>query len=312
MEFSLLLISKLSSLMIMAVVGYIVVKAGVLKSADSKVLSNLIVFVLQPCMFIQIFQIDMTSDRRTGFIAALIFAFAAHVFWILLTALLKKPLNLDPVDRGSLIYVNCGNLILPLVAMTLGDEHVFYAAAFQVPFHVFLWTQGYAMMRGDGKISIRRLFLNSNVISLTIGLFLMVIGFKVPEVIGTTLDGLSGMVGPASMLVVGMVIADADLKSVFLSGRTWMISFGRLIVYPLLTIALLYISGILRRFPDLNPVFQVSMLAVAAPCAGMITQLAVIFDKKKLEASSYNVLSTMLCTVTMPLIIMLYGFLFPA
>ena len=48
MEFSLVLLSKLISMMLMAVVGYVLVKKNVLRQSDSRVISVLLVYVLQP------------------------------------------------------------------------------------------------------------------------------------------------------------------------------------------------------------------------------------------------------------------------
>lgn len=50
MEYSLTLLSKLSSMMIMAAVGYALVKLRLIKESDSKILTTLLVYALQPCL----------------------------------------------------------------------------------------------------------------------------------------------------------------------------------------------------------------------------------------------------------------------
>ena len=53
MEYSLILLSKLTSMMIMAAVGYALVRLRLIKEADSKVLSILLVYALhQPVLML--------------------------------------------------------------------------------------------------------------------------------------------------------------------------------------------------------------------------------------------------------------------
>ena len=54
----------------MAVVGYVLVKLGTLKQEDSRVISLLLLFVIQPCMILRSLQIELTPDRMQGFLFA--------------------------------------------------------------------------------------------------------------------------------------------------------------------------------------------------------------------------------------------------
>ena len=80
MAFSLVLLEKLISMMLMALVGYILVKTGILGQPDSRVISLLLVYVLQPCLVLRSLQIELTPDRLHGFIFGGIFASLTMVF----------------------------------------------------------------------------------------------------------------------------------------------------------------------------------------------------------------------------------------
>ena len=67
----LILMSKLAAMMLMVIVGYGAVKFHVVESDDSKTLSRLIVYILQPCLICRSFQIDLTPERLHGFLCAL-------------------------------------------------------------------------------------------------------------------------------------------------------------------------------------------------------------------------------------------------
>ncbi len=118
------------------------------------------------------------------------------------------------------------------------------------------------------------------------------------------------MVGPVSMLLIGMVVSEKDLRKIFTDGRAWMISLGRLIAMPASLLLLLSVSGVCARLPQWVPVFQVCFIALCTPPASTVAQLAVLYDKKAYETSVYGVQSMLLCVLTMPLMLTLFQLLF--
>ncbi len=310
MASSLVLAEKLIAMLIMAAVGYVVVKVGFLKAEASKMLSNLTVYVLVPCMIINAFQSEITSERMKGFIVALVFSVVIYVVWITLNFLLKKPLKLGPIDEATLIYCNVGNLMLPLVEMTLGEGMVFYAVALQIPFNLLFWTHGRNLISGEKGIDIKKVFLNTNIISMAIGLILMFCNFTLPDMVSTVVTGFADTVGPISMITIGMTIASQSLANVFKCKKAYCITFMRLVVYPMIAIGLLYGTGILRQHRDLIPVLQVIIMSFAAPPAALVTQLALIYDNDAEHAGIYNVLGIILCVITIPLINYVYQLIF--
>ncbi len=304
------LVSKLGSMMLEAVIGFLIVRLGLVKAEDTGILSRIVVDVFTPCLIINAFQIDITPEKTRGFIAALILSTAYFAVAVLFTWALRKPMHLDAIDSTTIIYPNVGNLIMPLVSMTLGSDMVFYAGAMQIPFNIFVWTQGMSAIRGEKKINLKKAFLNSNMISVFIGLIFLLTGFRTPDVITTVMTGFGGMVGPLSMLVIGMQIATAKLPEVFACRKAYLVIFLRLIALPSLILLLLYATGFMANNPDLVPVIQVAFMAIAAPPAATVSQLAILYDNQPLKASICNMLGIIFCIVTIPLIIAFYGALF--
>ena len=312
MSTGLVLMSKLMAMMVMVAVGYAAVKLHVVESRDSRTLSRLTVYILQPCLICRSVQIDLTPERLNGFLCALILGIVTYVFWIAALGLLKKPLRLDAVDRCTLIYSNVGNLALPLINMILGSEYVFYASALQIPFNLLIWTHGNSIISGERHLHFRKIIFNPNIIALVTGILLVLLHIRLPDVIDTAMEGLGSMVGPSSMLVIGIVIAGSDLRGIITNRRAYAISLGRLIVMPVSLLLLILASGILTRHPELTPVFRVCFIALCTPPGATVSQLAVLYDKKAYESSVYSVLSMALCIVTMPLMLMIFQLLFGA
>ena len=298
-------------MMIMALVGYALVKLGTLKQEDSRIISLLLLFVIQPCMILRSLQIELSPDRLQGFLFATVASSISMLLCILFAKLFERTWDLDPVDRASLTYANVGNLILPLISMSLGDEMVFYGSTFQIPFNILLWTHCYSILTDGKRLNLKKMVTNPPLIALALGLVLLVTQIHLPSVIDDAAKGYHDMVAASSMMLVGMIIAGSDLKSVFTYKKAYLISLLRLVVLPVICILLLYVSGYVQRNPAMRPVAQIVAIGASAPCGSSIVQLAVIGGKDAMKASIYNVMSTILCVVTIPMMIFLFQMLFP-
>ena len=124
------------------------------------------------------------------------------------------------------------------------------------------------------------------------------------------MDSLGSIVGPSSMLVIGMVITRSDLRKVFTNRRAYAISLGRLVAMPASLLLFFWATGIFGRYPALVPVFQVCFIALCTPTASTVSQLAVLYNNKAYESSVYSVITMALCVVTMPLMLILFQTLF--
>ena len=60
MQISLLLMQQIAQLFLILLMGYAVVKTGLLKASDSKVLSVVFVYLVMPCVVLNAFQIKDT------------------------------------------------------------------------------------------------------------------------------------------------------------------------------------------------------------------------------------------------------------
>ena len=297
------LFSKLTSMMLFVIVGFILVRIHLLKVEDSQPLSTLMVYIMQPCLIINAFQIEITPERLHNYLIAIVFSSSAFILWILLTLILRKPLKLSPVVQATLAYPNVGNLILPVVSMVLGNEMVFYASAAQIPMNILFWTHGAIILQDSKKINWKKIFLNPNLIAVTIGLFLLVTRLKLPEVIATTITGFSNAVASVSMLMVGIVIAKSDLLDLVRFKKTYLVIFARQILCPLAVMLVLFLTGIPGRHPQIIPILTTSFIGLCAPPASSVSQVAILYDECPEEATRYNVMGMVFCVVTIPVMV---------
>lgn len=306
MEISVLLAEQITVLFLMGLVGFLAVKAGKFKEEDSRIISNAVVYICSPCVIINAFQITFTSDKLKGLLLAGGAAVLVHIILIGGGKLLSGPLHLNGIEKASVEYSNAGNLIVPLVSSVLGEEWVFYTTAYIIVQTVLIWTHGQSVIRQGQEKDYRKILLNPNIIAIAVGFILFATGIHLPSVVGQCISGFGDMIGPASMLVVGMIIGNVNLGWVFRQKRPYLICFIRLVLFPVITILIFALSGAERLHPDAEYILMVVLLATSAPVAVMVTQLAQIHGRDARYASVINVMSVIFCIVTMPLMVLLY------
>ncbi len=301
-----ILIQKILSMALMMALGTLLVKLKLLKSSDSRVLSIVTIYLIMPCIILTAFQIESTKDTREGLALALVAAVLIHVGMFLFMIPARKIWKLDAVEELSIFFPNCGALIVPLVIEVLGPSYVLYMSPFLVVHLFLLWSYGNTVISGENALSVRKILTNFNFISILAGLFLLFSGYRFPPVIADTMSSFSSMAGPMTMLVAGMLLGGMDLKEQLRNKRLWLVTALRLIVVPVLAVLFLKYSGIREFTSDGTSVVMVTLLAIIGPSASTLTQLAQVYDKDAEMAGAINVLTTMLCIVTMPLMIWLY------
>lgn len=310
MELSLLLAEQIAALFLMGVIGFGIVKAGILRTEDSQVLSKVCVYVCAPCMTVKAFQIECTPDKVKGLLLAVAAVIILHVVYIGGARLLRKPLGLNSIERASIIYSNAGNLIIPLVLAIFGEEWVFYTCAYTSVQLILMWTHGKALVCQSEKFSLKKILGNMNLIAIAIGVLLFAANIRLPEIVGTVLGGMGTMLGPISMMVIGMLIGDVDLRQVFCRKRIYLICFLRLIVCPVVSILLIKVLGLGAMHPDAHQILLIVVLAGASCVAATITQMAQVFGGDAEYASVINVMSVIFCVITMPLMVLVYESIF--
>lgn len=60
------LLQQIVQLFLMIFMGFLIVKAGLLKDEDSKVLSKIVLYLIIPCVILNAFQVDYTPETVRG------------------------------------------------------------------------------------------------------------------------------------------------------------------------------------------------------------------------------------------------------
>lgn len=306
MQISILLAKQIAELFLMILMGYIVVKLGLVTDDDSKVLSKIVLYLVIPCVIIDAFQIDYTPDKVQGMLLALAASVILQVLLLIAVWVMGKIFRLDEVEVASIYYSNSGNLIVPIVTYVLGKEWVVYGCVFMSVQLIFMWTHGKHIISSGEKFDWKKIVLNINMIAIFLGALLFLLKIQLPGVIDDTLSAVGGTIGPVSMIVTGMLIAGMNLRDIFTNKRVYVVTFLRLILVPLVALVILKMSGLIAWHPQGEKILLVIFLAVITPSASTVTQMCQVYGGNSKYSSAINVMTTLLAIVTMPVMVLVY------
>lgn len=306
MHISLLLMNQIIQLFIMIFMGLIIVKANLLKAEDSKILSVIVLYLIIPCVIINAFQVNYTKDTVQGLLITLAASVLTQIILLIVISVSGKFLHLNEVEIASIYYSNSGNLIVPIVTFILGKEWVLYGCVFMSVQLVFIWTHCKKIISRESTYDWRKIVLNINMISIAIGIVLFLTRIHLPAIINNTLSAVDSMIGPASMIVTGMLFAGMDFKQIFANKRVYFVSFLRLIIVPVIALFLIKCSQLSTFSSNGNKLMLIVFLAIITPSASTVTQMCQVYGNDSQYASAINVVTTLLAIITMPLMVMLF------
>lgn len=303
LELSLLLLEQIAAMVVMAFAGFVLGKTRILSGENSRVLSLACIYLVIPCSLFDAFQTEFDTAKLLGLGVAFALALAYHAVFFGASALLShtaRPLSAG--EQACAVYNNAGNLIIAVVQGALGSDYVIYTGAYLVVQNLLVWTHGQRLMGGTAKPSLKKVLLNPNILALLLGLLFFFARLRLPGFAGTAVSSLGRCVGPLSMLVIGVLLAETDFKAILRERAVLRATFLRLVLFPLLAFALTYAASLLWRAPNATPVLTVALLCAIGPSASVVTQLAQLYRSPENRlVSSINAATTLFCAVTIPL-----------
>ena len=199
---------------------------------------------------------------------------------------------------------NVGFFGMPVVRALFPDapEAAVYSSMFNAALNILVWTVGVFTLTGEKKhISLKAALVNPSMLAVFTGIILCLLRAKnwIPDILRTGFSSVGAMSTPLCMIILGVRLAAMDFKTLFTTRLAWLISAGKLIVFPLFCYLLVL------PLP-LDPVFKGSVVILAGtPCASILLNLAEIHHNGQELAANCALLSTILSILTIPLLSLL-------
>ena len=297
------MLSLQGTLFLLILAGVLAKKTGIVSETGRKTLSDLLIYIVLPCNILESFLSG--GQMPEGFVRNCLLAVGISA-GIQLMAVYGSKLLFRKYPRGEksvlsygMICSNSGFIGLPIARLMFGDLGVIYTSVFQIPLRFTMWTAGLSLFTSvSRKDAFRKLARHPCIIAVFVGLALMAAPIQLPGVLSDALESLSGCTVPLSMLVIGTILADAPIRSLFSRPVLWY-SCLRLVLFPLLIWALLRPLG-------LDPTLvNVCVLMTGMPAGSTGSILADKYGGAALFASELAFASTLCSIVTIPLLTLL-------
>ena len=151
-----------------------------------------------------------------------------------------------------------------------------------------------------------KLGLLASVVAIILGIVLFFTQIRLPVIFGNTMSQISATLGPVCMIMLGMTMTEVKWKDIFSHSRIYLITILKMVVTPLIVLLLLKYLPLASLVKDGKTILLISLMAVITPSATTIVQLAQLYDREPVYASTINVMTTLVSIVTMPLMVMFY------
>jgi len=295
-------ITQIISLFLLIAVGYFLRRSKHLDKKETGAISKLLLDLIIPAMLISSLQIDITAQMLDNFTDLFLYWIAFYLILILLASIISKsfPISKDKkiVLKFFLIFGNVGYMGLPVIDVIFPENGIFFGSIGVVVFNIFLWTYGANLfLRGNEakKISLRDIF-NNGVIAIIIGLFLMLTGLKLPNLIMNAVNMLAEATFPLSMLVIGSGLAQIKIWGIFKDLNIIAYSTLKLLIIPAAALI------ILNYFNISDPIRTILILQIAMPAAANGVIFAERYEGNYIFAAECLFLSTLMAGFSIPLI----------
>lgn len=289
-------------LFILIAIGFLCGKKGIINDNAAKKMTDIILYVVTPCVMISAFQKDFSGDTLIKVLIAAAAACVILTLSIMLARLVIRDKNISrkKVLQFSVIFSNCGFMSLPLQKELLGEDGWFYGSIFVAVFNIFVWTYGLFDMSGDKKqLSIKKLALNPGIVGAVVAIILFVCRIKLPGIISQPVTHLANLNTPVPMLIIGYYLSNAKLKNAFTDFKAYIAMALRLIVIPVAVTFAMAASGLDKTM------IIAFVIACSAPTAATTTMFAAKFNRDVELSVSVVAATTIISILTMPLIVSL-------
>ena len=282
------------------VIGYAIIKLGVVNESFTKNLSAFVFNVTLPCAIVSAFQFDFERDILIKS-AALIFISAALVVfsWVLglvLAKLLRERGFNKNVIVYSMMFSNFSFMGYPIAKAFMGDAGLIYATMFSLPLFVFVQSWGVALINSEGERKFKRSYiLNAPLIGAVLGFIMFLAEIRFPTAIDGTISSLGSMTTPLAMVLVGLALSMEPLKKCFTNFKFYIVALIRLVVLPLIVF---YGLQVLRIDID---ICRVSAIISMMPVAANLIITSAAFGKDTANPARVVLLTTVLSIFTIPL-----------
>ncbi len=305
--------SRLGTIAIILVLGFMLGKLKFISPKTNKDLVNLLLTVFMPASLFMAFPTAYSEETSEIFLAGLIGGFIVMFAIILLSlAIFNKKWykgKLRYESQFALIFNNATFLGYPIISSTFGPQSTAIIAycGFIIAFNIALFSYGvYLFKRKVDLKLVVNVITNPNIIAVLLGVVVFMLSVQVPPFLNDAVKFTGSATTALSIICVGYMLSTAKFSELLKKWKLAISALIQLIVGPLATYLLLIALQFVARnagffFPD--EVVVVCTLIQARPTATSLGLFASRYGGDEKEASQLVTMSTIFSIVTLPLMV---------
>lgn len=282
---------------LMIVLGILSIRTGILSPKGRGELTDLILSIIFPCYIIDCFVENIGAFAARGFLSAAVMSLILQAGTILLSQFLyrREAPSRKTILQYAIIVSNSGFLGFPLVGSIFGPEGLVYASIFLIFQRINNFSVALSYFTSSEKSGvIRRTLTHPCILSTLVGVTVMLLEWTPPALLRDTLSSIGACSTPLSMMLIGMVLADAG-KGTYLERPILSYSLLRLVLIP----GGIFLLCKLLGFDSL--VTGTSVLLAGMPAGTLSVMLGAKYQKDAPFASRLVIFTTALSLLTIPL-----------
>lgn len=298
------LINQIVLMFCLMLIGVLINKLKFMHSQTSSDLTNVLLYIVSPCLIVNAFEQPYSGNRIKQFLLAVVGVFLLYIIEIIIAKLVFGRLqdkNLRRITQYGSIYSNAGFMGIPLISSLFGSEGVFYAVVSLAAFNIFSWTQGVSLFQDKEQGNVektdwREVLLNPNIIAIFVGIIIFVFSIKIPGIPNQVIKYVGSINTPLSMIVIGNSLANIKFSREMLNKEIGLTIILRNLLFPIIGIFLLKLVGVS------GIAFYTTIVMAACPAAGLVVLFTLQAEGDAAPAISLMSLSTILSLITIPLV----------
>ena len=296
------IVSSLIMIFILMIPGVFFRKKNIISVDQSEGVSSIVVNLTWPCLVIDAMQMEFSIEtlKDTGYILAI----AVIIFAILivisfpLAKLMRMPKTKQYVAVFMLLFGNTGFIGIPVIKALYGTDAIFFAAIIELINDVLLFTVGIILIQlsagANLKVGVKQ-FLNPGLIGVIIGLILFLLNFRLPGLLGGSIEMIGNATTPLTMFIIGFQLGGLKIKEITGDWQVYVICFVKLCIVPLITLIVVKLWA-----GDFTLLEKVVILSFGMPAASVSAIFSQQYKGEVAFATKTVLLSTLFSTIMIP------------
>ena len=303
------IVGQMITLFAIVAVGYVAKKLHFMTQEFDERFSKLILNIAIPGLIIGSVLDAETLPPFENILLTFGVATASYFVVFALAYIVTFALRVTKGHRGVFKFMVCfgnvGFIGFPVLSAIFGPEALIYAAIFNLPFNVLIFTVGIWFLLQDSEEDKKsattwRTFLTPAIISCAVAIVLALLGIHDIPIIGEAFSTLGSLTTPGALLIIGSSLATIPVRHLIGGPRLWVASLFRLVIVPLC------VWGVFHFFITDPLVLGTIVIVSGMPVATNGTMLSYEYGGDSRTMAQGTFVTTVLAIITIPLLVQFF------